>query len=110
MNRKQDKILHIFKINPKKFWRKILTRKTKENNQIPLKDWSFYLKNMYESPNILEKSPYDLGKKLITLEEIFSSMGMIVNNDKKKVMIIKSKRITYDSFFYDNNILEEVPS
>jgi hypothetical protein len=27
-----------------------------------------------------------------------------------KVMIIKAKSITYDTFVYDNNILEEVPS
>jgi hypothetical protein len=26
-----------------------------------------------------------------------------------KVMIIKSNKITYDNFVYDNNILEEVP-
>jgi hypothetical protein len=59
---------------------------------------------------LMEKSPYDLGKKLITLEELCSSMGMTMNTDKTKVMIIKSKRITYDNIFYENNSLEEVPS
>jgi hypothetical protein len=59
---------------------------------------------------LMEKSPYDLGKQLITLKDFFSSMGMTVNTDKTKVMIIKSKRITYDTFVYDNNSLEEVPS
>jgi hypothetical protein len=47
INRKQEKLLHLFKIDPKKFWRQILTHKTKENNRIPLKDWNFYLKNIY---------------------------------------------------------------
>jgi hypothetical protein len=37
-------------------------------------------------------------------------MGMIVNTDKTKVMIIKSNKITYDTFVYDNNNLEEVTS
>ena len=37
-------------------------------------------------------------------------MGMIVNIDKTKVMIIKSNNIPYDTFIYDNNNLEEVTS
>lgn len=37
-------------------------------------------------------------------------MGMIVNTDKTKVMIIKSKKDTYANFRYDNNNLEEVYS
>ena len=37
-------------------------------------------------------------------------MGMIVNIDKTKVMIIKSKRINYDNFIYNNNYLEKVSS
>jgi len=35
---------------------------------------------------------------------------MIVNTDKTKVMIIKSKKETYANFMYDNNNLEEVYS
>jgi hypothetical protein len=57
---------------------------------------------------LMEKSPYDLGKQLIILKDFCSSMGMTVNTDKTKVMIIKSKNITYDTFVYDNNSLEEV--
>jgi hypothetical protein len=37
-------------------------------------------------------------------------MGMIVNTGKIKVMIIKSKNITYNTFVYDDNNLEEVSS
>jgi len=37
-------------------------------------------------------------------------MGMTLNTDKTKVMIIKSKKITLDTFIYENNSLEEVPS
>jgi hypothetical protein len=49
---------------------------------------------------LMAKSPYGLGKQLITLKNFCSNMGMIVNIDKTKVMIIKSKRITYDTFVY----------
>jgi hypothetical protein len=37
-------------------------------------------------------------------------MGMTVNIDKTKVMIIKSNKITYDTFVYDNKKLEKVTS
>ena len=35
---------------------------------------------------------------------------MTVNTKKTKVMIIKSNKTTYDTFVYENNTLEEVPS
>jgi hypothetical protein len=47
---------------------------------------------------LMEKIPYDLGKKLIIHKEFCSSMGMTMNIEKTKVMIIKSKRITYNTF------------
>jgi hypothetical protein len=59
---------------------------------------------------LMVKSPHDLGKQLIILKDFYSSMDITVNTDKTKVMIIRSKRITYDTFVYDNNSLEEVPS
>ena len=37
-------------------------------------------------------------------------MGMSVNTDKTKVMIIKSKKDTYANFMYDNSNLKEVSS
>ena len=37
-------------------------------------------------------------------------MGMTVNIDKTKNMIIKSKKDTYANFIYDNINLEEVTS
>jgi hypothetical protein len=59
---------------------------------------------------LMVKSPYDLGKHLITLKDFRSSMGMNMNTDKTKVVIIQFKRITYNTFVYDNNSLAEVPS
>lgn len=37
-------------------------------------------------------------------------MGIIVNINKIKVIIIKSKKMTYNNFIYYNNYLEELPS
>jgi hypothetical protein len=52
-------------------------------------------------------SPRDLENQLKILKYYSSNMGMTVNNDKTKVIIIKSNKITYDTLVYDNN-LEEV--
>eukprot|EP00253_Pinus_taeda_P016131 PITA_16131 len=56
------------------------------------------------------RCPSDLDKQLILLKDFCSTMGMIVNTDKTKVMIIKSKKDTYANFMYDNSNLEEVSS
>ena len=37
-------------------------------------------------------------------------MGMTVNTDKTKIMIIKSKKDTHANLIYDNRNLEEVTS
>ena len=37
-------------------------------------------------------------------------MGMTINTEKTKFMIIKSKKDTYVNFVYDNSNLEEVSS
>ena len=52
---------------PKKFWRQILTYKTKQDNKISLKDWNSYLKNIYESPNFIDNF-----ETLFRTEEVFS--------------------------------------
>jgi len=36
INRKKEDPLHLYKIDPKKLWRQVITRKTKEKNMIPL--------------------------------------------------------------------------
>jgi hypothetical protein len=59
---------------------------------------------------IMERNPYDLSKQLRILKDLFSSTIMTMDTDKMKVMIIKPNKITYDTFIYDRNNLEEVPS
>jgi hypothetical protein len=59
---------------------------------------------------LMARSPHDLENQLRILKGFFSNMGMNVNIDKTKVMIIKSNKIPYDTFIYENNNLEEVIS
>jgi hypothetical protein len=56
------------------------------------------------------RSLYDLEKQLKIIKDFFSSIGMTINIDKMKAMIIKSINNTYTNFVYGNNGLEEVTS
>jgi hypothetical protein len=51
---------------------------------------------------LMERSPHDLENQLRILKGFFSDMDINVNTDKTKFVIIKSNKITYDSFIYDN--------
>ena len=62
----QENILHLSKVAPKKLSKKILIRKNKYNNRIALHDWNSYLKNIYESPNVIDNF-----ETLLTMEEVF---------------------------------------
>jgi hypothetical protein len=59
---------------------------------------------------LMERNPHDLENQPRILKDFHSNMGMTINTDKTKVMIIKSNKIPYDTFIYDNNNLEEVTS
>jgi hypothetical protein len=65
---------------------------------------------LYADIILMVRIYYDLNKQLKILKNLYSSIGMIVNTDKMKLMIIKSKKITYANFMYVNNSLEEVTS
>ena len=52
----------------------------------------------------------DLDKQLRILKYFCSNMGMLVNTDKTKLMIIKSKKDTNANSIYDNISLEETTS
>ena len=67
IHKRQENLLHLSKVAPKKFWRQILTKKTKDNNRIYLHDWNFYIKKLYESPNVIDNF-----ETLLTIEEVFS--------------------------------------
>jgi hypothetical protein len=55
-------------------------------------------------------SPHDLEDQLRILKDFCSNIGMTLNTDKTKVMIIKSNKIPYDTFVYEKNNMEEVNS
>ena len=55
-------------------------------------------------------NPFDLDKQLIILKHFFSNIGMVVNTDKTKNVIIKSKKNGYANAIYDNINLGEVTS
>jgi len=59
---------------------------------------------------LLGRCASNLHKKLILLKDFCSTMGMIVNIDKTKFMVIKSKKDSYVNFMYDNSNLEELSS
>jgi hypothetical protein len=50
INKRQEELSQLSKLDPKKFWRQILNHNTKENNMIPLMDSNSYLKSLYEFP------------------------------------------------------------
>ena len=66
IHKRQENLLHLSKVAPKKFWRQILTRKAKNNNRIALHDWNSCLKKLYEYPNVIDNF-----ETLLTTEEVF---------------------------------------
>jgi hypothetical protein len=38
INKSKEKLSHLYKLDPNKFWNQILNRNNKENNRIPLRD------------------------------------------------------------------------
>ena len=72
IHKKQENLLHLSKVAPKKLWRQILTRKTKDNSRIDLHDWNSYLKKLYESPNVIDNFETLLTtKEFLSLNDIF---------------------------------------
>jgi hypothetical protein len=59
---------------------------------------------------LISRSSHDLENQLRIVKDFFFNMGMIDNTDNTKVMIIKSNKITYDTFVYENNKFKEVTS
>jgi len=57
---------------------------------------------------LIARSHYDLNKKLKILKHFFYSTRMTIDTNKMKIMIIKSKNITYTSLMYETNSLEEI--
>jgi hypothetical protein len=58
----------------------------------------------------MARCPSDPNKKVRILYYLYYCTSILVNIDKEKVMIIKSKKIAYKNIASNNNNLEEVNS
>jgi hypothetical protein len=67
INKRQEQLSRLSKLDPNKLWSQILNRNTKENNMIPLRDWNSYLKSLFEFPNAMDTIPI-----VPTEDEVFS--------------------------------------
>ena len=67
IRKRQENLLHLSKVSPRKFWKQILIKKTKDNNKIALHYQNSYLKKLYESPNVMDNF-----ETLLTTKEVFS--------------------------------------
>ena len=86
INRKQENILHLSMLDPKKFWRKIMTCKTKENVMISLIDYNSYLKSIYESHNVLNKiSKFSTKDDVFLIEDIKFGVKRLANRKDKDI-------------------------
>ena len=48
---------------------------------------------------LMARRPSDIGKQLRILKYFCSNIGIVVNTNKTKIMIIKSKKDTYANFY-----------
>ena len=63
--------------------------------------WNSHILLLYADDIVLlERCPSDLDKQLNLLKDFCSTMGMTVNTDKTKVMIIKSKKAKFILILY----------
>jgi hypothetical protein len=51
---------------------------------------------------LLARNPFDIEKYHRILKYFCISSAMIMNTDKTKIMIIKSRHVIYPKFVYDN--------
>jgi hypothetical protein len=79
-------------LDPKKFWRKILTCKTKENVMISLIDYNSYLKSIYESRNVLNKiSKFSTKDDVFLIEDIKFGVKQLANGESKDIEDYQTK-------------------
>ena len=80
IHKRQKNLLHLSRVAPNKLWRQILTRNTKDNNRIYLHEWNYYLKNIYESPNVIDNFETVLTtEEVLSLEDIYFGVKRLAN-------------------------------
>jgi hypothetical protein len=74
INKRQDQLSQLSKMDPKKLWSQILNHNNKENNMIPLRDCNYcnsYLRSIYEFLDAMDTIP------IISTEDAFFSLDDI---------------------------------
>ena len=85
LSKRKENLLHLSKVDPNKFWRKILTCK-KKDNKIALKDLNSCLKNIYESSGIIDNIQTLLTtKEFFSLEDIDFGVKRLANKKSKDI-------------------------
>jgi hypothetical protein len=90
--------LHLSKLDLKKFWRKLVIHKNKENNMIPLKDRNSYFKSLYKFSNAMDTipniPPHD---KVFSMEDIELMVKQLTNGKLRTLKATKMKFLkSYD--------------
>jgi hypothetical protein len=84
--------MHLSKLDPKKFWRKILTCKYKVNDMIPSTHLNSYLQNIYESRNVMDNIPkHSIENEVFSIEGIKFGVEPLVNGKAKDIEGYKSE-------------------
>jgi hypothetical protein len=86
VNKRQDQLSQLYKLDPKKFWSQILKHNTKKNNRIPLREWNSYLKSLYKFPNAMDTIPIVPTKEeVFSLDDIEFEVKQLVNGKAKDI-------------------------
>jgi hypothetical protein len=86
INKRQEQISQLYKLDPKKFWSEILKCNTKENNRISLRDWNSYLKSLYEFRNAMETIPiFPTKEEVFSLDDIEFGVKQLANGKAKDI-------------------------
>jgi hypothetical protein len=86
INKMQEQLSELYKLDPKKLWSQILNHNTKENNIFSLRYCNSYLKSIYEFPNVMDTIPIVPTKDAIfSLDDIEFGVKRLGNGKDKDI-------------------------
>jgi hypothetical protein len=93
INKRQEQLSQLYKLDPKKFWSQILNRNTKENNRIVLRDWNSYLRILYVFPNAMDTILIVPTKgEVFSLDDIEFGVKQLANGKAKDIEGYQAKK------------------
>jgi hypothetical protein len=99
INKRQEQLSQLSKMDTKKLWSQILNQNTKENNMIPLRDWNSYHKSLYEFPNAMDTIPI-----VPTEDEVFSLYDIEFGVKSTKLKNLKSEGLSLSLTYTNSSI------